>query len=488
MIRLAQRQFTEADQNLFAAISGDRNPMHVDALQARRTQAGAPVVHGIHLLLWALDSLAAQQPDIPPLRTLRAQFKKFVYVDERVETVLTQQRESGARLSVIAGGAPRSRVSIEFGEPVESCPEWPAFVSDLTAFSPIPLDPAFEQFPGLAGRLLFHMTPQDAAALFPAATKWLGARRIAALAASTYLVGMVCPGRYSLYSELSIGTCAETVVHGARRETLAFRVNEADSRFRSVDLEIAGDGMTGMVKSFARHPPVAQATMESLAGLVAPAEFAGSHVLIVGGSRGLGELTAKLIATGGGRVAITWQTGKEDAERVAREIRTAGGACETIAYDARRPAAEQLAALAEPPTHAYYFATPSIFRPQAEMFVQERLAEFLAVYVDGFWDLSHALRMRRPETSLFYPSSIAVTERPRGMTEYAMAKASGEVLCADMKASLGPLHVTVSRLPRLPTDQTATFADAETASPVEIMLPIIREVQSWPRPRRGSAG
>jgi nucleoside-diphosphate-sugar epimerase len=162
---------------------------------------------------------------------------------------------------------------------------------------------------------------------------------------------------------------------------------------------------------------------------------------------------------------------------VAREIREGGGVCETLAYDARKPALEQLAALSEAPTHAYYFATPTIFRPQAEMFVPERLEEFLAFYVDGFWQLAQALRTRRADVGLFYPSSVFVTERPPGMTEYAMSKAAGEVMCAEMNASLGPLHVTVARLPRLATDQTASFSGDEAALPVDTMLPVVRAVQ-----------
>jgi len=59
---LAERVFTETDQKRFASVSGDYNPMHMDALQARRTQAGAPVVHGINLFLWALDSFAQRLP------------------------------------------------------------------------------------------------------------------------------------------------------------------------------------------------------------------------------------------------------------------------------------------------------------------------------------------------------------------------------------------------------------------------------------------
>jgi NAD(P)-dependent dehydrogenase (short-subunit alcohol dehydrogenase family) len=246
-------------------------------------------------------------------------------------------------------------------------------------------------------------------------------------------------------------------------------------------MEIAGGGFFGTVYSSARMPPVDQASMKALTGSVESGAFAGSTALIIGGSRGLGELTAKLIATGGGRVIVTWRTGKDDAERVVNEIRSAGGLCEAISYDACKSAAEQLELLAEAPTHAYYFATPAIFRCQTGMFAGERFKEFLDVYVSGFWQLSQALCARRAGLSIFYPSSVAVTERPQGMTEYTMAKAAGELLTADMNVSMAPLHVTVSRLPRLPTDQTASVVPAESALPLDIMLPIIREVQSWPR-------
>jgi hypothetical protein len=476
-MNIARRSFSATDQERFATASGDHNPMHMDVLQARRTQAGAPVVHGINLLLSALNSLAEAQPHLPPLRSLRASFNKFVYLEECVDITLTPRGPAGARLDLSVGSGSRSKITLAFGDVTEDCPAWVPCSSEAVPLLSLPLDLSFEEIPGRSGRVLLQMSPADAMGFFPAASRWLGTRCIAALAASSYLVGMVCPGLHSVYSELSVRFCVESLP----QSVLAFRVTETDPRFRSVDMEIVGGGLVGTVHSSARTPPVQQAPMKELKGLVGPAEFAGSRALIVGGSRGLGELTAKLIATGGGRVIVTWRTGKEDAERVADEIRSAGGICEAIGYDAGKPAADQLVMLEEAPTHAYYFATPAIFRPQSAMFAGERFDEFLAIYVDGFWQLSQALRSRQPGLSMFYPSSIAVTERPQGMTEYTMAKAAGEVLCADMNVALTPLHVTVSRLPRLLTDQTASVVPVETALPLDIMLPIVREVQSWPR-------
>jgi hypothetical protein len=476
-MRLAERTFTDADQQRFAAASGDHNPMHMDALLARRTQAGSQVVHGIHLLLWTLDALAAAQPELPPLCKLRAHFTRFVYLNEPAEIVLMQQNSTRARLSVLVDGIVRSKFNFECGDLVGRVPDWLQASLEEIAFSPVPMDVKFEEMSGQSGRVAFQMTSKDAAAIFPAATRWLGGRRVAALAASTHLVGMVFPGLHSIYSDLAVSRCADDDAE----EFLGFRVMDADTRFRTVDHEIAGGGWTGIVKSVARKPPVAQATMGSLAGVVGSEEFAGAVALIIGGSRGLGELTAKLIAKGGGRPIITWQRGKADAERVAGEVRAAGGACETLNYDARKPVGEQLALLSEVPTHMYYFATPPIFRTQSNLFVSARFKEFLTVYVDGFWELVQALRARQPRLSLYYPSSVSVQERPMGMTEYTMAKAAGEALCADMNVSFAPMRVTQSRLPRLPTDQTASVADVETADAVETLLPIIREVQSWPR-------
>jgi hypothetical protein len=473
---LTHRTFTTIDQMRFASVSGDCNPMHVDALQARRTQAGAPVVHGVNLLLWAFDSLAASQPNLPPLRGFEAQFYNFVYLHETVQLELIEQGPEGMRLHISVDHVPRSKVTIEFGEPVQETPALCGTSLEQINLSSAPATQDFGQSSGRSGRFAFAMTQEDAKALFPDATKWVGAALICAAAATSYLVGMVCPGLYSTYRDLSVKTCPAADVG----EQLAFRVTKTDGRFHMVEQEIFGGGLTGTIRSFFRTPPVRQATMESLLGVVGPTKFAGSVALIVGGSRGLGELTAKLIAAGGGHAVVTWQNGRDDAERVAQEIRSAGGTCATLNYDSRRPAFEQLASMAEVPTHAYYFATPAIFRPQSEFFSSERLTEFLAVYVDGFWNLSQELRSRNTTISLFYPSSVAVTDKPRGMMEYTMAKAAGELLCTYMNVSLAPMRVIVKRLPRLPTDQTSSNTGAKASSPLETMLPIIQEMQAQP--------
>lgn len=54
-----ERTLTQADFDRFAALSGDDNPIHVDAGFARRTRFGRPVAHGM-LIAAILDGLCAQ--------------------------------------------------------------------------------------------------------------------------------------------------------------------------------------------------------------------------------------------------------------------------------------------------------------------------------------------------------------------------------------------------------------------------------------------
>lgn len=472
---LAERTFTEADQARFAAVSGDRNPVHLDAVLARRTQAGAPVVHGVNLLLWGLDALARTGPALPPMRRLRAQFKHFAAVDEKVAVTATRT-EASVTLRFIAAGMTIAQLVVDFGAAVQT--------AEALSGEPVPApaearDLPFEAMGGVSGRLAFASSPDAIATMFPAASGWVGPRRIAALAATTLLVGMVCPGLHSIYAGLTLEACDESVLE----DRLSFRVTATDPRVRLVRMTVVGGGLAGAVQSYARTPPTLQMSLHDLADVVEPGEFSGASALIIGGSRGLGEVTAKLLAAGGARVAISYRVGCAEAQALAREIRSAGGVCETLAYDASLPAGPQLAVLTAAPTHAYYFATPKIFRAQSTLFARGRLDEFLNVYVEGFLNLAEALRARREDVSLFYPSSVAVavTERPRGMLEYSMAKAAGETLCAEMNQALPPLHVTVDRLPRLRTDQTASVIGASLPSPAGRLLPFVRETQSWPR-------
>jgi 3-oxoacyl-[acyl-carrier protein] reductase len=62
-------------------------------------------------------------------------------------------------------------------------------------------------------------------------------------------------------------------------------------------------------------------------------ELAGKVALVTGGARNIGRATALSLAAGGAAVAINTRASKEDAEKVAQEIRAGGGKAEVFVAD-----------------------------------------------------------------------------------------------------------------------------------------------------------
>jgi NADP-dependent 3-hydroxy acid dehydrogenase YdfG len=456
-----------ADQEQFAGLSGDRNPMHVDPIAARRTQAGAVVAHGVHAALWALDVLAEHGRIAKPITAVDVRFAKFVYLGTPVELQVARATESSLQVHLVSGDLLTVTLDVGFtgGRPAVAS----LAVDDV----PLPTAPlAFDvaDLSHRSGRLALT-AGRPAARLFAHAARNLGADRIQAIAQISGLVGMICPGFHSISSRYNVAIAAEP----EEANGLGFRVTRVQKRVRMVELEIEGSGIAGTVTAFVRRPPVEQPRLADLAGVVRKDEFAGISALVIGGSRGLGAVTARAIVAGGGRVVITYAVGDADAREVATETNPA--ACRVLRYDVREDAQSQLADLPWDFNQLYYFATPQIHRQKSERYDRVRFAEFAQFYVDGFKALCSAVRAGSSgPVAVFYPSSTAVEERPPTLGEYVAAKAAGELLCADVNRSAGGLRVIVKRLPPVLTDQTATVLPSATAAALDVILPVVREM------------
>ncbi len=445
------------DQDHFATLSGDRNPMHLDPVFARRTAPGAPVVHGMHAVLWALDELARAGALERPVAALAVRFPHFIYVGAEAMLRVLDDDADGLRAEVRSGGLVAVTLDLTFGALGA-----PVSLADRTGSLPrLRVDPAS----------------------FAAASARLGERRVETFLSLSYLVGMVCPGRDSIFSEFTLAFSPLTA-EADDGVGLAYRRGRIDERFHLMEIDVAGAGASGTVRAFERPAPVAQRRFSAVEPLVREGEFAGTTALIVGGSRGLGAATARIIVAGGGHAVITYASGEADAREVAAELGAVH--CSVLHYDVREDAARQLEPLHEAVDHLYYFASAHIHRQRAALFVPALFAEFCAFYVDGFARVWSALRERRTSgMRAFYPSSLAVSERPRNMTEYAMAKAAGEVLCADLNRFSPATPVLVERLPRVLTDQTATVIPVRSLDAVDVMLPVVRALHALSAPVKG---
>lgn len=464
----ASKAFDAADQERFARLSGDSNPMHMDAIAARRTQAAAPVVHGVHAALWALDALWAGQPG-GGLCGLKVRFDRFIYLGDVVQAVAAQTNDTTIEIALSVGEARAALITLSLGTRPAVQAIWEARPSPpLTS----PLDRSLDQLAGSAGSFGFPGDDDAVKAAFPTLVEALGSDTVHGLMALSTLIGMHAPGLHSIFSKLSVGFAQDETI----KRQLDYQVSKVQPLFRMITIAVRGPGFDGTVDGFIRQPPVIQPSMADLRAYVAHNAFAGARALIVGGSRGIGEFTAKLLASGGGEVVLTYATGAKDAHTVADAITAGGGRCRVLSLDINYALTTQLPADLGPISHLYYFATPPIFRQKSVVFSDSLFEDFNQTYVTAFYDLCQTVLRQGTPLRVFYPSSVAVSEGVKDAVEYVMAKTAGEVLCAEMNRRLPGLEIVVERLPRLSTDQTATVLPTKSAPILETLLPIIQRM------------
>jgi NAD(P)-dependent dehydrogenase (short-subunit alcohol dehydrogenase family)/acyl dehydratase len=462
-------QHLVGEQSAFAELSGDANPLHVDPIAARRYQFGGAVVHGVNLVLRDLEiGLAAIDGRATPLRFARvhARFRRPVLAGSFVTYARTPTGPTGWRTAVEQDGRLRAEIVVDL-----------AAMPDRIARSPLIAAPpgacvelAPHDIAGAHGSLALRLDDRRLAALFPVVEETVPEVQVAQLLATTRLVGMECPGLHSVYRELALVFDDATGTSDLRWEVTRF-----DARFGLAQIGVTGDGVTGTVEAAVRPRPAVQAPMAEVRSLVDPVEFADQRAVVVGGSRGLGELTARILAAGGAAVTVTYRVGRDDADHVVAAL---GPPATLRQVDVTAPVDELAASLADvEATHLYYFATPPIPSGGTGGFDQAAFDEMARVYVAGLWALVFALRSSAGgvPTTVFSPSSVYVERPPRGLAEYAAAKAAGEGASRALESEFPGIRVSTPRLPPMVTDQTAGVAALGPSESLRLVLDAVRE-------------
>jgi acyl dehydratase len=465
MLRL-QHTYTLEDQLAFAELSGDTNPLHTDPLVARRSLFGQLVVHGIHLILWALDNWSSDRQGPIQIQAIKTTFVTPVLLGEPVVCTVAAEKLGQNTLELRSRGVVATRIKLQ----------WKSTTSvgeDRIARHTFPDQSECRQLgdedlPGRSGTLELCLNREAAARLFPQLVRKFSEHFLASLLAASRLVGMECPGLHSIFSELEL--CHTDVSSSAG---LSYDVQEFDPRFRLVVMRAQAPGMAGTIRAFLRPAPCRQAAYPDIQNRVDAQAFVGQRALVVGGSRGLGEVVGKLLAAGGAAVTLTFHRGEDEAQLLVREITVGGGQADCCRFDVLDLQPGPDFAPRVPPTHLYYLATPFIFSAVRGEFSAGLFERFCAYYVTGFL---RTVNLFKPHglQKVFYPSSIAVEELPPNMGEYAAAKMAGETLCAFLRKRHPDVDIYAPRLPRMATDQTASLVPVDNLDPVPIMVEHLR--------------
>jgi NAD(P)-dependent dehydrogenase (short-subunit alcohol dehydrogenase family)/acyl dehydratase len=305
--------FTKQDLAAFSEASGDRNPLHLNPEEARRTPYGQPVVFGCLGAIACLGRIHV--PSGWSVASLKVEFLRpmFQDVNYRIEV---SETTSQWRVRLFDGTLPVISLALtaEFSHGSDTPEE----------LAPAPMferrdalvRPEAEIVPGLTVSGTYAC---NEAALAAVVARWQRPDSFLAriLCWCSYLVGMELPGDSALFSKLEL--CFPG--RGDGSTPLAYRASvvSLDSRFGQIRMDVAllsgaSPVATGQLWSYVRSPVPELEEIDCTD--VRPDGLAGRVAVLTGSSRGLGAALKRSLESRGALVyGIARSPGDADLAR-----------------------------------------------------------------------------------------------------------------------------------------------------------------------------
>jgi NAD(P)-dependent dehydrogenase (short-subunit alcohol dehydrogenase family) len=414
------------------------------------------------------------------VEAIHAQFKQSVFPDESYLVSLLSSSTETAQIEVSGRGRIAATVTLAFDPDTPLPDRWEQGAAEPRTS---PATPTIEELAARPSLSEPYSCDADALALLAGE---LGAGNVprpilAWLAAASYTIGMVAPGRDALFVGAKIARTSSE-----RSGLLDGTVTFADDRTGLTGLDVLleqRDTSARMTLQAFLRPPVAPPDRASSERFLAPStRLSGRHVLVVGASRGLGAALSGAFVLQGATVWAGFAESASHMEAVRSEF--GSKAIRPLRFDAEdfeetRDALAKVESEAGTLDGVVLCAAPPIheaaLHPGASASTLRFVGSSLAM---ALVPLAESMRLLSPESWIVVVSSSSLDDPPEVWPHYTVAKAALEGAAEYCRRHTGA-RVLVARAPTMATDSMNTPLGRLNAVPKEqVAAAIVRWTMS----------
>jgi len=455
------KTFKLEDGKLFSKLSGDYNPIHIDENYSKNSIYNNPIIHGCNLVFQSLIILDKELFDFIRFSRLKSEFFKPTYYNEKV-TFIVNKKDFNIVIDIYQSKILKSKVILEnvfYDKKINELIDIKKFNNkfEVTTIDNIKVNENIfiDLNSGTDYQKLKNINDFIQSYLF----------------AISRLVGMKIPGLNSILYNFEINLLNNIL----KSDKLNCKITNIDKRFSSVDLNLNNDSCDINLKAFYRPTNVKQLSYKEVTNYVENKNFKNNFfrnktVLILGGSKGLGNLLHKIILSIGiKKIIVSYHKTKNVLEENKKFDNL-----EIINFDVENDKLND--ELIRDIDIIFYFVTP-IISGEENIFNSELFNKFNKYYVEKFYNLVTSVINVNNKCEFFFPSSEAINTKPKIWKEYYLSKINAENISDFLNKTLNA-KIKYVRFPKLLTDQTNTISfnnEVELTNNIDFLLDFIKK-------------
>lgn len=442
------------DIKIFSELSNDYNPIHIDYDYSYKTIFDKPIVPGILLLLKCFNH--AKYVDYCQFEYLKVKFYKYINVNEifiikhnnTVENKIIEIYNEDKTLT--------TKIEYNFLNNIKLNNTIIDYDNNLRKPINLKYTNLFEKYD-----LELNINNNILKEYFNNIYESFDLNQIYQIINLSAFVGMISPGLNSIFYSFEY----YYQYNNNDNKIIKFMLNENNYDIKTYKYIYEGYNSNGMLISIYRPESINQIKIKDIQ--INNTQYLDDNILIIGGSRGLGEVIAKIFYCGGANVTITYYKCEKDALNIKNE---SNGKINILKFDIENDIGKINELSESKYTRVFYMATPKLY--QNNTFNIDIFNLYYKYYCINFNDLINYLNKDNLKY-IFYPSSEYLNNPDKKYEEYITAKILGEKIVDALNIKYPHIDSVSIRLPRLETDLTNTFINT-AKNPFDYFIDIFK--------------